>query len=281
MDVAPRIAALKGAALGLVRRGPRTVLWTPGALGFGNHLYLWFWAHRQRSAGRPAAVLWRPEMEPWLALFPALGDLVVRRSQVHPTDRRQPDEWGMGYGRDFNTAELEEFCRQRLLSAPVLDAAGAPFADPDALVINVRRGDYYSNPTFRGMYSFDVEAYLRLAVGQAAAERPIGRLHVVSDGSDWCRARLGWLAEHADELSFSSPADGPAQNLREVATAQRLVLTNSTFSYWAGYLATTAHGRPDQVWAPWFHARIFDGGRAFQLDPRWRIVRDIPGGWDS
>lgn len=105
-------------------------------------------------------------------------------------------------------------------------------------------------------------------------------IHVVSDGIDWCHARLGWLADYAP-LTF---ADGetPMQNLVTVATARRLVLTNSTFSYWGAYISNVLHrDNHAHVHAPWFHARTIADGRAYQLDPRWTIIENIPGGWDS
>ena len=48
---------------------------------------------------------------------------------------------------------------------------------------------------------------------------------------------------------------------------------------WGGYLSTWRFGQPEQVVAPWFHIRTDLSGAAWQLDPRWSIVRDIPSGW--
>lgn len=59
-------------------------------------------------------------------------------------------------------------------------------------------------------------------------------------------------------------------------------MTNSTFSYWCAYISNVLHrDNYAEVYAPWFHARTIDGGRAYQLDPRWSVITDIPGGWDS
>ena len=53
------------------------------------------------------------------------------------------------------------------------------------LTLNVRRGDYYSNPHHRPEFAIDLAAYLRLAVASAlAADGPVRRVHVVSDDPD-------------------------------------------------------------------------------------------------
>lgn len=62
-------------------------------------------------------------------------------------------------------------------------------------------------------------------------------------------------------------------------TLRALVLANSTFSYWGSYLSTWWHGRPESVVPPWFLSRADNGAAAWQLDPTWSIIRDIPSGW--
>ena len=147
------------------------------------------------------------------------------------------------------------------------------------MTVNVRRGDYYSEPHWRELYGFDVAAYVRLAVEGSLRQAPIDIVRVVSDGPDWCREHLAFLREYA-EVEFQSPTDGPTENLIQLASADRLILANSTFSYWAAYISNVWHGdNHDRTWAPWFHRRDFLNGGAWQLDPRWSVVRDIPGGW--
>ena len=150
----------------------------------------------------------------------------------------------------------------------------------------MRRGDYYSVARFRGMYSFDVAEYLRVAVAESVtADGPVGLLRVVSDDPDWCRLKLPFLAEHAgrvEHLDAGQTVGRPHEHFRTLASSRRLVLANSTFSYWGAHVSNVVQAdNHAQVWAPWFHRRDIDGGRAWHLDPRWSVVRDIPGGWDG
>lgn len=246
-------------------------------MGFGNVCYLALWAWRQRRAGVDAWVLATPTLDRWSGEFPRLGDLAIPRKAVKPTDARRTAMASYGrFGEDFTREEVHDFVTQVL-------PLGVADPTDDSIVINVRRGDYYSVPEHRGALGFDVDQYLRVTVPAAIeAQGPVRRIHVVSDGPDWCRARLGWLADWCDQLTWADPADPPARNFRDVATARRIIMTNSTFSYWAGYVHDVVHpGAESSVWGPWFFMRGIEGGRAWQLDPRWSIVRDIPGGWDS
>ncbi len=171
--------------------------------------------------------------------------------------------------------------RGYLVESPLLEEV-TPDADAGLLTVNVRRGDYYSVTRFRGMYSYDIAEYLRVAVAESiAADGPVGTLRVVSDDPDWCRLKLGFLAEEAERVEHLAAAR-PHEHFRALASARRLVLANSTFSYWSAHVSNVLHGdNHAQVWAPWFHRRDIDGGRAWHLDPRWSVVRDIPGGWDG
>jgi hypothetical protein len=113
------------------------------------------------------------------------------------------------------------------------------------------------------------------------ADGPVDLLRVVSDDPGWCRLKLGFLAEHAARVEHLEPGR-PHDDFRALASARRLVLANSTFSYWGAYVSNVLHGdNHAQVWAPWFHRRDIREGRAWHLDPRWSVVRDLPGGWDA
>lgn len=277
------LARCAGTVLTALRRAEPTVVWAPSeGLGFGNVLYLWLHAHVESRRGRPTVVLLPPAMRGWVEALPSLAQLSVDRQDVGPWNRRTWGWWS-AFGTDFDRGDLDRFVRECLLSSPAFRARSAAAAsDAGLLTVNVRRGNYYSEAHFRGTYSFDVPEYLVLAVGLVRERRPVTRVHVVSDGIEWCRRKLdGQLREVASEVTYCAPTDTPLQNFLECATSPALVGTNSTFSYWAGYVGGTLHGPGSCVVAPRFHARLGASHDAYQLDPTWSVVEDIPGGWDS
>lgn len=260
-------------------------------MGFGNVLLVALWAHEETLAGRPTLVLATDASRGWFETFPALRSLLVERSEVRFTDRRVMP-WSSAHKAATAASDeqpeslidmdaVRRFLDDVLLPGSPVMAPDFADRDPNLLVINVRRGDYYSDPEVRGQYGFDLEPYLRLAVERScAADGPPSRIVVVSDGMAWCQARLGWLSDWAPvEYAASSGAVG---DFLTVAAARRIVLTNSTFSYWAAYVSNAVRSdNHQQVWAPRFFDRSRNDGRSWLLDEQWSVVEEIPGGWDS
>lgn len=276
---------LKGEIARPLRRGSRFVYSTPDrGRGFGNFLYYWLRAEIEQSRGRDYRVLHAPAMEPWLAELPAVRErLVIGPGDLRFSDRRIASEstWVDRFGTDFSREQLHGFIGEYLIGSALLGARRT--AEPRVLVVNVRRGDYYSDLALRGFYGFDIQGYIETALPLAAASRgPIDTVRVVSDDVEWCQVKLDRIIRgYSGEIDYCPATDSPQENFRRVANASRIVGTNSTFTYWAGYVSNVLHGSDSQVVMPDFHARHLNGGRAYQLDPEWDIVGDIPGGWDA
>lgn len=268
-----------------VRRNGRPVAWTPEFMGFGNHALAWFWAWRGSVHGQERRVLRTAAMEPWLDLFPAARALTLDRADVRFTDAR-PTPWSIPSDRDappfqqdWTPGELDGFVHDVLLSPAFIDLLRAHESGDDTLVVNVRRGDYYA-PEHIVQWGFDINGFLSVAVPRALAQAPARRIHVVSDGMDWCREHLGWMAEHVEDLTWADPNDTPAQDFACISGATRLVVTNSTFSYWGGYVGGVRLGDSHEVWAPAFFNREQNAGRSWLLLDGWQVVDELPGGWD-
>ncbi len=258
-----RSRTLADAVLDPMRRGSRTVVMTPEyGLRLGNLLYLWLRAHAQSAAGRPTWTLAAPAMEPWLQVFPRLRPITLDRPELRFSDRRERlnDHLFQRFGVDFSAQQVRAFVRDSL--APHV----APAAD-DGLVVNVRRGDYYSHAPFREKFEFDQVGYLREALGTIGDVR---RLTVVSDDPAWCRAHLDPILRTTGAQPEYADTD-PVANFLTVAGARRIIGTNSTFSYWAAYIAGVLHDDAHVV-MPVFHARTVRGTDAYQLDPDWIAI---------
>lgn len=264
----------KSTAFSAVRRGPGEVVWPMPHMGLGNLLYLCLWAHQDPTRRR---VLETPTLAHWFDSFPSLASLSTRRPDVRLTDKRlsvYAHSFGR-FGEDFTRSQLDDFVNTHLASA--IDRDG----DPDELVVNVRRGDYFDVPENRVGFAMDQDAYLQTALRRAFDDARPQRIRVVSDGMDWCRARLGWMHEYTNDVTWSEQST-PVADFAAIATAGHLVITNSTFSYWGGYVRDVlAPEGSTHVIAPRFFHRTIKGGRDWPMPPEWSIVEDIPGGWDS
>lgn len=272
----------KTRALDLLRRGPGEVDWVPPGLGFGNHLYMWLYAWKRQQAGIESRILLHESMRPWLDALPGLKPLTIHRQQVKLTDRRII-VWGQEFGVDFTEGEIAKFISNCLLDSPVLQSALVATRRellPSTLTINVRRGDYYSVPKFFHKYGMNVNAYVEAAVSEASATMRIKKIRIVSDDLQWCRDNLAKLEEYGP-IDFGPENRTPIGDFATLIAAETLVLANSTFSYWAGYINSVIYPKEkSSIWAPRFHARGHNYGRAWQLDPKWNVIEDLPGGWD-
>lgn len=249
--------------LDAMRRGDRTLIKTPPAgMRFGNWLYLWLDAHARTAAGEPTVVLEAPGMDVWLDAFPSLRGLTVSREEVRFHDRREWEQgsWKQRFGVDFTRESLDSFIADHLVPYIPADHSGT-------LVINVRRGDYYSSPGLRERYGFDQLGYLGEALERVGR---VDRALLVSDDPDWCRENLsGIVGGYAGAVDIAER--DPLANFTTVAAASRIIGTNSTFTYWGAYIAGVLHESPVIV-MPRFHGRLPEGQDAYQLDPTWTIV---------
>lgn len=249
-------------AVDALRRGDRTVVMTPPVgLRFGNWMYLWLHAHRASRAGAPTRVLEAPGMGPWTQAFPGLGSLTVASSGVRFHDRRTWDhEYRyQRFGVDFTADEVDSFVREMI-------APHVPSARAGTLVVNVRRGDYYTGGA-QDRFGFDQVGYIGAALKIAPRADLIT---VVSDDPEWCRTNLDrLLADVARRVEFAEP--DPVANFLQIAGARSIIGTNSTFSYWGAHVAVAI--QPDaRIIMPRFHARLDGGSDAYQLDPRWKVI---------
>jgi hypothetical protein len=261
-----RVRGAADAAVNLMRRGELTVIMTPPVgLRLGNLLYVWLRAHRASLSGTPTLALASRAMEPWLTAFPALNELTIRPDSLRFRDRREWDDVWLyqRFGVDFTADDVDAFVRATVAPHIVPDDSGT-------LVINVRRGDYYAE--FIGKYAFDQVGYVGAALDRVG---PAERVLVVSDDPEWCRAHLDPIIRtKASAVDYAEP--DPLANFHSVARASRIIGTNSTFTYWAAYVAGVIHPGAAVV-MPRFHARMTHGTDAHQLDPRWTVL----DGFDS
>ncbi|MDQ0613766.1 hypothetical protein QF046_001407 [Microbacterium sp. W4I4] len=254
---------LRRTTVDFFRRGDRTVIMTPPVgLRFGNWLYLWLDAHQQTALGQPTFVREAPGMAEWFDTFPELRALTVDDAEIGFHDRRDWEEttFRQRFGIDYSRETLHEFARDVL-------APRIPVGPPGRLVINVRRGDYYSTPLKAASYGFDQVGYVRAAL---ALLDDVVDVLVVSDDDVWCRENLdGPIRERASSVAYAKP--DPAANFLAVAGARRIIGMNSTFTYWAAYVAD-AMNVDAKIIMPSFHARLGGSSTADQLDPAWTAL---------
>jgi hypothetical protein len=135
---------------------------------------------------------------------------------------------------------------------------------PDSVGVHVRRGDYVSNPVYAARYRVMGCSYYANAFEKIKQELGATKLFVFSDDLPWCAHNLTQIADV--EL-----VDGGSDlgDFRLMSMCAHHVISNSTFAWWAAWLATTPN---HQVVAPaeWYFMKDYDLRDLFPAD--WSLV---------
>lgn len=247
----------------------------------GNLLSLGLWAAQGRAEGVPTYIRWHPQTRHLLDSFPRLREeLFLAPDEVKVTDRRLTPWRDSEQGGFQASPVLDSYVRQYLL--PDSRFAVPLDLDPDAVVLNVRRGDYFTIPEARAEFGLDTaelcQRSLQVCVQSGG---PATEIIVVSDDVEWCRENLKDMCAALAPVRF---IEGDMwEDLQHLAHAPRLILPNSTFSYWGGYIGDVLHpGR--QVVAPWFFRREPSTGEpqgSWDLRPHWVVVGGPEDAWEA
>lgn len=103
----------------------------------------------------------------------------------------------------------------------------------ETLAIQVRRGDYVSNPKVQKiLYVTDTE-YFNRALEYVFSQKKITHIIVVSDDIAWCQQEL-----HLPVTSTFVPKDiSDVDSLHLMSLAQHAIISNSSFGWWGAWLS--------------------------------------------
>lgn len=232
------IRAFLGTILKFVRTGPETVILVPSVARGGNWLYEWLRAEKiSQDTQAPAFLVKTQAMEPWLAEFPKLQELTKDSTHLRFRSMRI-----IGFSQKirelFSEQEINSFIDTYLLSDSFVrrQQRAQETVTSQSLVINIRRGDYYSNPLVHQDFGIDTVEYVKTALRLATKNQVPDKVVVVSDDLAWCRENLSFLAETAPAIFEKLGAD-MFDDLATISVASHLILTNTTFGYWGAYIA--------------------------------------------
>ena len=128
--------------------------------------------------------------------------------------------------------------------------------------IHVRRGDYTRDPLFRDICTED---YFRNALALLPGGMKRYRYVIFSNDPAWCRSFFGSvLGEDKITLPDWNRGKESWRDMQLLSLCPRLILANSSFSWWAGWLDPRAQGRI-MVPEKWLNAKL----AVFPAPPDW------------
>ena len=121
---------------------------------------------------------------------------------------------------------------------------------PESICLHVRRGDYVSNPTIRGVHGVCSRTYYERALAELRTRGAHGRVYVFSDDPEGCGTAF---ADFADATIVGREHAGPRGSIHLwlMTLCQHFIVANSSFSWWAAWLGSRAGKRVVRP-SPWF-----------------------------
>lgn len=133
-------------------------------------------------------------------------------------------------------AHIADALRQELTLthrlSPETEALRGEIDASESVCVHVRRGDFVGNQLHD---TFDASYYTR-AIAHIASVRQISTIHVFSDDIDWCRNNLSfpYPTQYVGNEHAGKKGEGHLELMR---SCKHFVIANSSFSWWAAWLA--------------------------------------------
>lgn len=200
-------------------------------------------------------------MEDWLLYFPKLKDFILFPKDYSKLDKlKWFSSFYQVFNEDFKQDDLNNFIRDYLLKGEIK----SQIITQNKTVINIRRGDFYKENSCTPS-SFDQVSYIK-KVKNIYPELFYYPIEIVSDDIDWCINNFQFL----DSVCFREKSS-PVEDFIAICTAKNLIISNSTFSYWGGYVCKYL-SKENIIIAPNFGSTLYHNHIAVQLHPEWSIV---------
>ena len=239
--------------LKLIRRGNKVIYITNPIARGGNWLYYWAHAHAltQDSSSTIAKVLYAPGMETWINEFPSLNNYTIEPQDVKFTDRRSvlfPNDIEL----NFTEEEIKSFIHEDILLSQNFKERFNKYKDiinNNTVIITVRRGDYYSVPAVKKRFGINTVEYIKAATQEMLKRVEPSQIIFVSDDIDWCTQNLSFLSNYASIIKLDRK--DMFDDLAVMTLASHLILTNTSFGYWGGYISEVYS--PTTIYVPNVH----------------------------
>lgn len=274
----PLIRSAASPLFKVLRTRPEEVIMIPPIARGGNWLYEWMAADAYSRRRNHLIKVARAEgMEDWLDEFPLLEELTL--------DKRVPFRWQriVGHHQElhehFTSYDFDSFVRSYILSSESFMRRRKQlerYVSSDTLIINIRRGDYYSFPAIKEKFGIRTSEYVKQAIQRMDSENFFAQIIVTSDDLEWCTEHLSFLNNYAP-TRFTKLGNSMFDDLAVLSLGSLFILTNTTFGYWGAYIADVL--RPTTVLVPDVHERTNCVAVPHQHLPSWIQVPSPEGSW--
>lgn len=233
-------------------------------------------AYKERKRGINSQVVWGGYSEQAVSMFSRLIELFDTGNTFTNEHRGIQQGYYQKHGVDYSSELLDEFITKYMLTDTVSAISDIPQFD---CTMAIRRADYLIIRDGTA-YMYDTFDYLDKVFTSSKFLSRLGgsegfTLRITSDDEDWCREVLvPWIESKYSGL-FSQivveHTDRVENFYQLLATSKVFVATNSTFTYWVGYILRLIDSSI-LTFVPDFNTVLIDSGRQIADVRGWDVV---------
>jgi hypothetical protein len=139
------------------------------------------------------------------------------------------------------------------------------------ICVHMRYGDYASNIQTRSFHGLTAVSYYVDQVQKLSQEFGIRSVFLVSDEADRAFQEFSKLLNRKDIKISLSAATSDQSDLSEIANSSIVITSNSSFSWWGAWFASTIHNSTIVCPEPWFaDSKVFN---PHLIKPDWRNAK--------
>lgn len=245
--------------------GTKKYLALPSGIRWGNILYFLLQAENQKYK----LIARNNQHEFWLEVFPELKGFFICETDIKTLDVNIKNQtFFQAYGKEFSYEMLKNFASKYFLNHPEYQKYLAR-TENNTLYLNVRRGDYYGTQHEK-YYGFDIVGFINHCFESNQISKQ-EKIIVISDDIDWCRNHLGFLKNHSMTVDFPVGV-GAKESFFILSTARKLLISNSTFCFWAAYISSIQYSSDSEIYAPDFINRLHQYKETSPYLPSWNKI---------
>lgn len=254
------------------------VIITPKGARWGNLLYFFLRAYIFEQQGKSLKILYTQHMDDLTAYFPHLKKYIITENQVkfyHKKDAS--NNFYQVFNQDFTEEDLNDFIKEYLVSSELVKPILSSLPEPTIheLTINIRRGDFYEKGN-SSIYGYDQIGFIKHVFENYLKDKKWSRINILSDNMQWCKENFSFLNEHTPCLNFPELSDNKIiTSFLWVSNSKNLILSNSTFSFWAAYVSNYLYQSQESTYCPIFGSRKIENTALYQYNPKWVMIKDF------
>ncbi len=254
------------------------VIITPKGARWGNLLYFFLRAYLFEKQGKSLRVLYTNHMNDLLRFFPELNKYVIYEKEVkffHEKD--STNTFYQIFNKDFTEQNINDFIKEHLLSSNFVQCffRNHPKPKKEDITINIRRGDFFEKGN-SSIYGYDQVAFIKHIFKNHLPKKKWNQVNILSDDINWCKENFDFIKEYTSELNFPElNEDKIILSFLWVANSKNLILSNSTFSFWAAYISNYLYHSQENTYCPIFGSRRIENTALYQFNPKWNMIGDF------